>query len=109
MTDPDSLFTFVIVNLAAMSDPVPLASEQYDFQLALEPSMYEWILVVWLPDNLFGIKELGAYYSDPGDPFPKGVEVPDGVMVEGINIVADFANIQNETPFFKVVGMGGNR
>lgn len=109
LSDPDSIFNFVISNLAAMSDPVPLLSEQFDFQLVLEPGSYAWVLVVWLPDNLFGIKEIGAYYTNPEDPFPADVDVPEGVMVEGINIVANFAYVQNESPFFKAAGKGQNR
>lgn len=105
MNDPDSLLSFVILSLAALGDPLPMFIDHYDYQLALEPEDYAWVLVVWLPDNLFGIKELGAYYTDPDNQvFPTSIHVAHGVMLGGIDITADFANVNNAKPFFKVRG-----
>ena len=101
MTDPDSLVAFVILNLAAMSDPLPMNVETYDYSLKLDPGRYAWVLVVWLPEDLFGIKELGAYYIDPENlAMPTPVTITEGVMLDGIDIIADFANVLRETPFF---------
>lgn len=101
MTDPDSLVAFVILNLASMSDPIPMNVDAYAYQLELDPGTYAWVLVVWLPEDLFGIKELGAYYADPQNPvLPAPVTVTEGAMLENIDIIADFANILRDTPFF---------
>jgi len=61
--------------------------------------------VVWFPDiplYLFGVKELGAFYrtSGPGG-IPAPVHVIPGVMMEGINILADLNNAGRSVPFFK--------
>ncbi|MFH1940898.1 MAG: hypothetical protein ABIL68_02245 [bacterium] len=102
MTDPDSLLNFVITNLSSLSDPLPMGIDHHDYQLLLDPGHYAWVLVVWLPANLFGIKELGAYYLDPNNlTLPTPITVLAGVLLQGIDIVADFANVHNEKPFFK--------
>ncbi|MCJ7813123.1 hypothetical protein MUP95_07395, partial [bacterium] len=74
----------------------------------LDPGIYGWILVVWFPDIeiwFLGVKELGAYYMNPEFQIvPTTVQVEEGVMIGGIDIVADFANINRELPFFKSRG-----
>ena len=50
MTQPDSLVAFVIMNLASASDTIPRNTRSYDYQLALEPGIYAWVLVAWFPD-----------------------------------------------------------
>jgi hypothetical protein len=102
MMDPDSLLQFAISNLSALSDPLPMGVDHHDYQFNLDSGHYAWILVVWLPENLFGIKELGAYYQDPNDlTLPTPITVLSGEILQGIDIVADFANVHNEKPFFK--------
>jgi hypothetical protein len=80
--------------------------DQYDYELTLEPDIYGWVVVVWFPDipvYFFGIKELGAYYQNPDQlDIPTPVNVIPGSMTPNINITADFANIDRETPFFEI-------
>ena len=108
ITDPDSLLAFVFQNLVTFSDTIPQFVEHYDYQLALEPGIYAWVLVAWFPDiplYLFGVKELGAYYRVPDErEFPTPVSVVAGMVTEGIDIDADFANLNREEPFFRVRG-----
>jgi hypothetical protein len=105
MNDPDSILAFVLGNLAAFSDTIPRNSRTYDYTLNLEPDLYAWVLVAWFPDitvYLFGVKELGAYYSDPQDTeYPTPVQVIPGAMTDGIDIEADFVRVDSETPFYK--------
>ena len=82
-------------------DPLPLEVQQFDYQVNLEPGDYEWVLVVWLPDEILGIKELGAYYLDPQQALPTPISIPEGEMLQSIDIIADYANVHNENPFFK--------
>ena len=59
--------------------------------------------MAWFPDiedYFFGVKELGAYYSGDTDE-PTAVNVIPGTMIEGIDINADFANVDRDTPFFR--------
>jgi len=103
MSDPDSLFTFVLENLIVFSDTIPRFIEEYDYELELKPDLYGWILVAWFPDNesyILGVKELGAYYGEIVEGAPTPVHVSHGEMVEHIDMVADLANVQNEAPFF---------
>lgn len=103
LSDPDSLFSFVIENLVVFSDTLPRFVGEYAYEIELRPDLYGWILVAWFPDiesYLFGVKELGAYYQDEGSGIPAPVRVPYGEMVQHINITADFSNIHNNAPFF---------
>jgi len=107
ITHPDSLMGFVLQNLVAFSDTIPRFVQSYDYELPLEPGTYEWVLVAWFPDiplYLLGVKELGAYYRNPGSSIPMPVRVLPGVAVEGIDIVADFQNVFRQIPFFKTRG-----
>ena len=104
ITDENELLLFIIENLAVYSQ-VPTFVEHYDYQLEVqEPGDYAWVLVAWFPDienYIMGVKELGAYYKDPEQlDTPTAIHIPEGVIVDGIDIVADFANIQRDTPFF---------
>jgi hypothetical protein len=105
MTDSDSLLGFVLSNLVAYGDTIPRGVGRIDYRMPLEPGSYAWVLVAWFPDipsYLFGVKELGAFYRNPGkQTLPTAVDVLPGVMVDGVNIVADFSNLNRETPFFK--------
>ena len=100
IVDAGELMQFVIENLASMSDPIPLGVESFDYELELIPDEYAWVLVVWLPENILELKELGAYYFNPEDLLPAPVNIPEGVMLQGIDIVADFANVLRDEPFF---------
>ena len=106
MNDPDSIMAFVIDNLVAFSDTIPKFIDQYDYELTLEPDIYGWVVVVWFPDipvYFFGVKELGAYYQNPDQSdIPTPVNVIPGSITPNINITADFANIERETPFFEI-------
>lgn len=107
VTHPDSLMGFVLRHLVTFSDTIPRFVQSYDYELALEPGTYEWVLVAWFPDiplYLLGVKELGAYYRNPGASIPTPIRVLPGVVVEGIDIVADFNNVSREIPFFKIRG-----
>ena len=106
MTDRDSMLAFVVRNLTSGSivigDTIPKFSGTYDFKVDLQPGMYEWVLVAWFPEDILGVKELGAFYRDPQkQTLPSSIEVLPGVVVQGLNIVADFANIKRSVPFFK--------
>ncbi len=105
ITDNDSLMAFVITNLVANSDTIPRGSETYDFAMQLEPDVYAWVIVAWFPDiplYFFGVKELGAFYRDPDDmEIPTPVNVVQGIMTEGVDIIADFENLKNDRAFFK--------
>lgn len=107
ITDEAELFQFVLDNFVD-STAVPLSVNQYDYQMTLDPGLYGWVLVAWFPDIEFwflGVKELGAYYVNSAiQTVPTPVKVDEGVMVEGIDIVADFANIDRELPFFRTRG-----
>jgi len=104
MSDPDSLFTFVLENLIVFSDTIPRFITEYDYEVELNPDLYGWILVAWFPDiesYILGVKELGAYYENGTvEALPTPVQVPWGEMVEGIDMTADFSNVYNEIPFF---------
>jgi len=102
--DQDSLLGFVINNLIAFSDTIPRYSDSYDYFLPLEEGFYEWIVVVWFPDipfYLFGVRELGAYYEHGSGDKPSPVYVSKGSVISGIDITADFINIDSDTPFYK--------
>lgn len=107
ITEEAELFQFVLDNFVD-STAVPLFVDQHDYKMTLDPGLYGWILVAWFPDIEFwflGVKELGAYYINPGvQVVPTPVKIDDGVMIEGIDIVADFANISRELPFFRIRG-----
>lgn len=106
MTNQDSMLSFVVQNLTSgnivIGDTIPKFSEAYDYSVALQPGLYEWVLVAWFPEDLLGVKELGAFYRNPEkQTLPTSIEVLPGVVVQGLNIVADFANIKRPLPFFK--------
>jgi hypothetical protein len=68
----------------------------------LQPGTYEWLMVAWFPKDIFGVKELGAYYRNPGKQnLPTPIDVLPGVVIQGLNIEADLRNIEREIPFFK--------
>ena len=107
ITDEAELYQFVLDNFVA-SAAIPLYVDQYDYQMTLDPGIYGWVLVAWFPDIdiwVLGVKELGAYYSNPEFQIvPTPVQVDEGVMIGGIDIVADFDNINRELPFFRIRG-----
>ncbi|MFO7889886.1 MAG: hypothetical protein R6V04_06060 [bacterium] len=97
------LFNFVQDNYVTDSDTIPRGTRYYHYSLELPPGEYAWILVVWFPDipNYFlGVKELGAYYEDMEQEYPSLVMINAGETVLGLDIRADFANVNNEDPFF---------
>jgi hypothetical protein len=109
ITSRDSLLAFVFQNLQngniLIGDTIPNFVSIYDYQVNLQPGKYEWVLVAWIPDDLFGLKEVGAYYRNPGNQLlPSPIDVIPGVVIEGLNIEADFNNINRPIPFFKQSG-----
>ncbi len=107
ITDEAELFQFVLNNFVD-STAIPLSVDQHDYQIILDPGVYGWILVAWFPNIdiwFLGVKELGAYYINPEfQTIPTPIEVEEGVLIGGIDIVANFANINRELPFFKPRG-----
>ncbi|RKY81792.1 hypothetical protein DRQ07_03120 [candidate division KSB1 bacterium] len=104
ISDPDSLMGFVLNNLIALSDTIPRFVNEYDYFITAEEGFYEWVVVVWFPDiplYLFGVRELGAYYSSTDDTKPCPVYISKGSVISGIDITADFKNLENNAPFFK--------
>jgi hypothetical protein len=109
VTDRDALLGFVLENFLngniLLCDTIPKFSPTYDYHISLQPGTYEWVLVIWFPDipeYLYGVKELGAYYQNPSlQTAPSAVEIIDGVTYDRINIAADFANVGRELPFFR--------
>ena len=106
MTSRDSMLAFVVQNLTngniVIGDTIPKFSDAYNYRVDLQPGLYEWVLVAWFPKDLLGVKELGAFYRNPEKQIlPSSIEVLPGVVIQGLNIAADFANINRSTPFFK--------
>jgi hypothetical protein len=100
ITDQNELMAFVIQNL--VNYKLVTGGDGQDFQLELTPGEYGWVIVAWFPDVdawMFSVKELGAY-ERPGTGKPASVSVRSGVMTDGVDIMADFANVQRATPFF---------
>jgi hypothetical protein len=98
ITDKNELMLFVMQNLVN-NKPVP-QDGYWDYQLELPPGDYGWVIVAWFADTetwLFSVKELGAY-ERAGQ--PASITVRPSVMTSGVDIVADFANVKHETPFF---------
>jgi hypothetical protein len=110
ITNLDSLTKFL--SAAALNGelkwgdpPIPMHMNHYYYKMILDPGEYEFVLVAWFPDLpgtdwIYGVRELGAYYKIYDQEFPSSVTVYPGVMTDGIDIIADFANIENEMPFF---------
>jgi len=73
---------------------IPEDSEQFDYRVGLLPDTYNFVVVAWLPIGDFDLNKLrllGVYENPPGS-FGQ-VVVPDSTDITGIDIVADFANI----------------
>ena len=113
LTDYDSLvayfFNAFVNGDLAYSDPIPLGTDQYTYKLFLEPGLWERISVVWFPDDLFGLKEIGSYYESPGQEKPSSVEVHSGVLNQRIDITADFSHVDSESPFLEPGCSGEDR
>jgi hypothetical protein len=107
MADRDSLMAFVLTNLVAFGDTLPRFAGECEYRVALPPGTYGWVLVAWFPDipqYIFGVKELGAFYRTAGPPMPPSpVHVLSGVTMDGINITADLSRVDRDVPFFKAV------
>jgi len=106
VTTRDSMLAFVVQNLTngniMIGDTIPMFSQVADYHVDLQLGRYEWVLVAWFPEDLLGVKELGAFYRDPEkQTVPSSIEVLPGVVIQGLNITADFANINRPIPFFK--------
>jgi len=106
VTNRDSLLAFFqqafLTGNLGYSDPLPLFSEECDYVLELNPGLWERISVVWFPDNLMGLKEIGTYYENPANPgTPFSVVITSGRMQKGINIAADFIHVDSESPFLE--------
>jgi hypothetical protein len=100
ITNQAELMTFVLQNIVIYKS-IPMDGF-YDYQLEINPGDYGWVIVAWFADTetwLFSVKELGAY-ERPGTGQPATINVRPGVMTGGVDIVADFANVKRETPFF---------
>jgi hypothetical protein len=105
LTDYDSLvayfFDAFVSGDLAYSDPIPLGTDQYAYKLFLEPGLWERISVVWFPDDLYGLKEIGSYFETPGLENPSSVEVITGSLTQQINITADFSHVDSASPFLE--------
>jgi hypothetical protein len=109
ITGRDALYGFVLENVLngniLLCDTIPEFSATYDYHVSLQPGTYEWVLVIWFPDipeYLYGVKELGAYYQNPNlQTVPATVKIIDGVTYDRIDIKADFANVNRELPFYR--------
>jgi hypothetical protein len=107
ITNTDSLYDFVISELYAgnivLGDTLSRNVAEITYLFNIDPGYYEWVLVVWfpdIPDYLTGVKELGAYTI--GDKsLPEPVYIPPGEIIQDIDIVADFENVNRDIPFFK--------
>jgi hypothetical protein len=107
LTDRDSLMAFVLTNLVAFGDTLPRFKDACNYQIALSPGTYGWVLVAWFPNTpqyIFGVKELGAFYRSTGSQTqPSPVHVLTGVMMDGIDMTADLSKVKRSVPFFKTV------
>jgi len=106
ITSRDSMLAFVVQNLTngniVIGDTIPNFTDTYDYRVSLQPGRYEWVLVAWFPKDLLGVKELGAYYWNPEkQSLPTPIEVLPGVVIQGLNIIADFGNLNRPLPFFR--------
>jgi hypothetical protein len=106
LTDYDSLvsyfFNAFINGDLAYSDPIPLGVNQYTYKLFLDPGLWERVSVVWFPDDLLGLKEIGTYYVSPGNQErPSPVEVISGTLTQQIDIEADFSHVESSSPFLE--------
>ena len=100
------MLAFVVQNLTngniVIGDTIPNFIDTYDYRVGLQPGRYEWVLVAWFPKDLLGVKELGAYYRNPEkQSLPTPIEVLPGVVIQGLNIIADFGNLNRPLPFFR--------
>ncbi len=101
----DFLFNAFLSGELWLEDPIPRHVDYYYYKMDLDPGEYEFVLVAWFPnlpgmDWIYGVKELGAYYKDYDQELPSSVSVFPNIMTDGIDIIADFTNIENEMPFF---------
>jgi len=106
ITSRDSMLAFVVQNLTngniVIGDTIPNFIDTYNYRVSLQPGRYEWVLVAWFPKDLLGVKELGAYYWNPEkQSLPTPIEVLPGVVIQGLNIIADFGNLNRPLPFFR--------
>jgi hypothetical protein len=106
ITSRDSMLAFVVQNLTngniVIGDTIPNFIDAYDYRVSLQPGRYEWVLVAWFPKEILGVKELGAYYRNPEKlSLPSSIEVLPGVVIQGLNIIADFGNLNRVLPFFR--------
>jgi hypothetical protein len=83
------------------SNPIPMNVTSYDYRLECREGLWEWVVVVWFPNDFNGLKELGAYYADPmRKETPTPVKIISGLITTNIDIEADFSNIDRDVPFF---------
>jgi hypothetical protein len=106
ITSKDSMLAFVLQNLTngniVIGDTIPNFTDNHEYRISLQPGRYDWLLVAWFPRDIYGVKELGAYYRNPeNQSLPSSIEVLPGVLIQGLNIVADFGNLNRPLPFFR--------
>ena len=118
LSDNDSLTTYFfnafVSGDLAYSDPIPMGTDRYSYKLLLDPGVWERVSVVWFPDDLLGLKEIGSYFKDPQDERPASIEVISGTIDNTIDINADFIHVHSDSPFLKPFrkirsGRGGRR
>ncbi len=105
---PDSLDQ--LTSFAGVSDPLPLSPDSARYTCCitpLPPGAYAWVLVVWKKLGVLDINSAPALlmaagsYLDPADTTQLGVvTVPASGGVGGVNIVADFGQLQSLGAFF---------
>lgn len=99
-----SVVTLVVLrNLSDLTNGIPPAitfiprdAQEFDYRVGVAPDEYSGILVAWLPVgdfDLANVRILG-FFEDPAQPgLPAPVSIGDGEAIANINIVANFANI----------------
>ena len=105
---PDSLDQ--ITSFAGFSDPLPLGPDSARYTCCitpLAPGAYAWVLVVWKKLGALDVNSAPALlmaagsFLDPADTTRLGtVTVPPAGGAGGIDIVADFGQLQSISAFF---------
>jgi len=105
---PDSLDH--LTSFAGVSDPLPLGPDSARYTCCvtpLPPGAYAWVLVVWKKLGVLDANSAPSLlmaagsYLDPADTTKPGVvTVPASGGAGGVNIVADFGQLQSIGAFF---------
>lgn len=85
---------WVIKNLAAFTEPLPLEAAAVPFHIPLPPGEYAWLLAVWKelgPLDATTVREAGTYYgpNDPADG-PAAFQVAPGRETPDLDLTVNF-------------------